>query len=170
MPKMIQNEASIKAKINHSLLYRVISWICLFSMTVQVLIVVYVVFGRFVLNNTPKWGEEIALLAMVWFSLLSAGLAMEDDIHIRMSVFDRLFSRKARIARDSIFFALNLILSIFLVVEGIKLLFLTKSSIMPGSRLPVPILYLSVPVASVGYVYILIVKFIKQVKIWTKIQ
>lgn len=153
-----------------SRLYNAIRWICVMNLGLQVIVVVYVVFGRFILNNTPKWGEEIALLAMVWLSLLSAALAMEDDTHIRMSVFDRFFSYRGLIVRDIIFFVLNVTFCIFLVIEGIKLSILTRVSIMPGSKLPVPILYVSVPIAGAGYVFIIILKFIEQVKSWIKIQ
>ena len=155
---------------NPSLFYRAIQWVCVGSMALQVLVVVYVVFGRFVLNNTPKWGEEIALLAMVWLSLFSAALAMEDDSHIRMSIFDRMFSRRGIIIRDIIFFALNALFCIFLLTEGLKLVILTNASIMPGSRLPVPVLYISVPISAIGYIYVLSINFFKQVKSWIKTQ
>ncbi|MFA7539814.1 MAG: TRAP transporter small permease, partial [Sphaerochaetaceae bacterium] len=137
---------------------------------IQVVTVAYVVFGRFVLNKTPKWGEEIALLAMVWLSLFSATLAIEDDSHIRISIFDKLFGSKGLIIRDSVFLVMDLTFCIFLIFEGTKLLFLTKTSVMPGSGLPVPIIYLAVPLASLAYSVALVSKFIEKVKLWTKIQ
>ena len=149
-------------------LYRIIQMSCLVFMMVQVVIVVYVVFGRFVLNNTPKWGEEIALLAMVYLSLFSAALAMEDDGHIRMTFVDKFFGKRGLWIRNTLFYILNVSFCIFLVIEGFNLLNLTKSSILPGSRLPVPVLYISVPVSSIGYIFILTKKFIEEVRSWTR--
>jgi TRAP-type C4-dicarboxylate transport system permease small subunit len=40
------------------------------------------------MNNAPRWGEEAALLCMVWFSLLSASLAIWDNRHIRVTIWE----------------------------------------------------------------------------------
>lgn len=149
-------------------LYKIIQMTCLVFMLIQVGVVVYVVFGRFILNNTPKWGEEIALLAMVYLSLFSAALAMEEDAHIRMTFVDKYFTKWGLWIRDTVFFILNISFCIFLVIEGFNLLNLTRSSILPGSRLPVPVLYVSVPLSSAGYIFIITKKFIEEVRSWTR--
>jgi TRAP-type C4-dicarboxylate transport system permease small subunit len=121
-----------------------------------------VVFGRFVLNKTPQWGEEVALLNMVWLSMVSAVLAEMDDNHIRMNIIDRLLNKKLIRIRELVFNAINAAFSLVLIVEGFRLAFLTRKSIMPGSRLPVPILYLSVPFASIFLLIVILNKFVKK--------
>jgi TRAP-type C4-dicarboxylate transport system permease small subunit len=132
---------------------------CILFLFLQVTIVIIVVFGRFVLNKTPQWGEEVALLNMVWLSMVSAVLAEMDDDHIRMNIIDRLLSKKLIRIRELVFNVINAAFSLFLIVEGFKLAFLTRKSIMPGSRLPVPILYLSVPFASIFLLIVILNKF-----------
>jgi TRAP-type C4-dicarboxylate transport system permease small subunit len=168
----IKNEANPAREEpeSYSGIYRCIQWCCLVFVLLQVIIVSYVVFGRFILNKTPQWGEETALLCMVWFSLLSAALAMEDDSHIRMSFVDKFFGKKGIKIRNVFFLLINIVFCSLLIVEGIKLSILTIGSIMPGSHLPVPVMYIPVPIAGVFYLYMQVTILIKEVKSWTKTQ
>ncbi len=140
----------------------VLEWICVFFLFTQVIVVVYVVFGRFVLHKTPVWGEEIALLSMIWLSLFSAVIAEIDSAHINISLIDKVLSNRAIKIRDMIFHLLNIAFSLMLTIEGFKLVFKLRHAVMPGSRLPLWILYLSVPVSSVFLLLAIIKKIIKK--------
>lgn len=146
----------------------VIQWLCIAFYFFDVVIVSYVVFGRFILKNTPEWGEEIARLCMVWLALLSANLALESDSHIRMVFADRLFGKTGVKIRNIIFALLNIFFAVFLVIEGAKFSMMTRGSFMPGSKWPTAILYISVPISAVFYVLILIYKLYEEVKSWIK--
>lgn len=141
---------------------RFLEWSCILFLFVQVVIVVYVVFGRFILNRTPRWGEEVALIAMVWLSMFSAVLAEIQDQHISIDLVDILLPPLVKRIRTVAFNILNACFSLFLVVEGVKLAHLTRQSIMPGSRLPMPALYLSVPAASVFLTLVLAKKIVSK--------
>ena len=140
------------------ILYKYIDNLCKLFMVLQVLIVSRVVFGRFILNKTPAWGEELALLCMVWFSLLSASLAVKNNAHIRISVIDSFLSEKALKVMHSMYFIFMLVFSIFMLVEGTKLSLLTLRSIMPGTGISISWLYLSVPVSGLAMLLTLIGK------------
>jgi TRAP-type C4-dicarboxylate transport system permease small subunit len=119
-------------------------------MLVQVVIVCYVVAGRYIFKKTPAWGEELSLLCMVWFSLLSASLAVRDNTHIRMSIVDAIFPKKVLKFIDRIFYLLNVAFSLFMIIEGTKLTLLTVRSIMPGIGISISWLYVSVPIAGLS--------------------
>ncbi len=72
-------------KMINRALYRFVQALSALFLTGMVAVVCLVVFSRYVLNDTPRWGEEVALLAMVWFSLLSAVPAIWDNRHIRVT-------------------------------------------------------------------------------------
>lgn len=139
-------------------LYSVINNLCRIFMLIQTIVVVYVVFGRYILNNTPAWGEELSLLSMVWFSLLSASLATKTDDHIRISIVDNILPEKILKLLQLIFYFLTVIFAIFMIVEGTKLTVLTLRSIMPGLGISISWLYLSVPIAGLSLLLTLIGK------------
>ena len=46
--------------------------------------VAYQVFGRYVLNNTPTWAESLALLLILYVTLIAAAVGVRDAGHIGM--------------------------------------------------------------------------------------
>jgi len=141
---------------------KILEWIGVFFLLTQVIVVVYVVFGRFVLNKAPVWGEEIALLSMIWLSLFSAVIAEIDSAHINISLIDKVLSYRAIEIRDLVFHLMNTAFSLVLVIEGFKLVFKLRHAVMPGSGLPLWILYLSVPASSAFLLFAIIKKIIKK--------
>lgn len=116
----------------------------------MVLIIAYVVFGRFVLNNSPVWGEPIVLMCMVYMSLISASLAIRRDTHIRMTIIDylappRVINILSATAQIMIFG-----FSIFMIVNGWQFAMLAGKNVITGVGIKSMWLYLSVPLAGVA--------------------
>jgi TRAP-type C4-dicarboxylate transport system permease small subunit len=49
-----------------------------------VLVVFYQVFGRYVLNNPPTWAENVALVLVLYVTLIAAAVGVRDAGHIGM--------------------------------------------------------------------------------------
>ena len=47
----------------------------------------WLVFGRYVLNATPTWVEQLALLLICWIAFLGAAVGVRDDTHIGVLLF-----------------------------------------------------------------------------------
>lgn len=139
-------------------IYNGINNLCRIFMIIQVLVVSYVVFGRFVLHKTPSWGEELSLLAMVWFSLLSASLAVNDDSHVRIGLIDSILPKKILLWLKRVFFILTFLFALFMFIEGTKLVLLTVETILPGTGISSAWRYLSLPVAGLCLMVVLIYK------------
>lgn len=139
----------------------ILEWSCIFFLFVQVVVVVMVVFGRFVLGKTPVWGEEIALLAMIWLSLFSADLGEINSAHINIALIDKVLPKLAKKIRDIFFHILNAGFSLILTYEGFSLMLKVRHAVMPGSKLPLWLLYLSVPLSSAFLFLSIIKKLIK---------
>lgn len=129
--------------------YKAIRYACNAMMALQVVLVCYIVFARFVLNNSPAWGEELALLFMVWFCLLSPPEALRDDRHLCISVLQERLPGPVMKAVDLLNHALIAAFAAFMIIEGSKLTLLTSRNTLPGLGLPASILYASVPVSGV---------------------
>ncbi|SPF80257.1 TRAP transporter small permease [Pseudoprimorskyibacter insulae] len=54
------------------------------SVLMVVLIVIFgwLVFGRYVLNDTPTWVEQLALLIVVWIAFLAAAVGIRRNSHL----------------------------------------------------------------------------------------
>lgn len=130
-------------------IYLGVRYICNILLALQVIIIAYVVFARFVLNNSPSWGEELSLLIMVWFCLLSPAEALHESRHLAISLLQNFLPGSAIRIIDAINHILILVFAIFMMVAGSELTQLTSRNIMPGMGVSAAYLYASVPVAGV---------------------
>ena len=54
------------------------------GLLVIVVCVLLQVFGRYVLNDTPTWAEALALVLVLWVTMLGAAVGVRDAGHIGM--------------------------------------------------------------------------------------
>jgi TRAP-type C4-dicarboxylate transport system permease small subunit len=66
-----------------SLLSLLLAGAGLVAMTV---IVAWTVFGRYILNATPTWGEPVSLFLMLWFILLGGAVGVREMDHMGFDV------------------------------------------------------------------------------------
>ena len=52
------------------------------ALVVMTVVVAWAVFGRFVLNDTPSWGEASALLLLAWVVMGAAALGVREGFHM----------------------------------------------------------------------------------------
>jgi len=50
------------------------------------LVIGWQVFGRYVLNASPAWSEQLALVLMVWVVMFAAAAGVRDGFHIRIEI------------------------------------------------------------------------------------
>ncbi len=65
-------------------LARGILFLAVAAMLVVTAVVIWQVFGRYVLNDTPVWAERTALLLMLYLCLLGAAVGVRDGGHMGM--------------------------------------------------------------------------------------
>ena len=54
------------------------------------------VFARYVLNDSPAWAEQAALLLMIWYVFIAAAAGVREGFHIRIAVFADNLPEKVR--------------------------------------------------------------------------
>ena len=72
-----------------------VQWLSIFaaSMALVVLVVTFgwLVFGRYVLNVTPTWVEQLALMLVCYIAFIGAAAGVREDTHLGVSLFrDRM--------------------------------------------------------------------------------
>ncbi len=72
-------------------LFGILSRICLFlagtALVVMTAIFAWLVFGRYVLNDTPTWVEQVALLLVMVIAFLGAAVGVHQNTHLSVVVF-----------------------------------------------------------------------------------
>ncbi len=144
----------------YNILYRIFMTFCQIIFVVSICITSYVVFCRYILQFTPRWGEQLILLCMVYMTMISASLAVRKDTHIRVTICD-LFLPKKVITFLKYFGHFGIfIFSLFMIIAGIEFCGLMNNSIMSGLGIKQSYLYAAVPIAGIAMLLMESEKFI----------
>ena len=77
-----------------------LSWVCkiLAGVGLVVLTVIFgwLVFGRYVLNATPTWVEQVSLLLVMLITFLGAAVGIHENTHLGVSYFREIASTSVR--------------------------------------------------------------------------
>ncbi|MDB5998489.1 MAG: tripartite ATP-independent periplasmic transporter DctQ component [Rhizobacter sp.] len=65
-----------------ALIAKVCLWLGVSGMVLLLVAVLYQVFGRYVLNSTPTWAESIAVLLVLYVTMLGVAVGVRDAGHI----------------------------------------------------------------------------------------
>ncbi len=122
-------------------------------MTVLILIFGWLVFGRYVLNNTPTWVEQASLIIVAWVTFLGAAIGVARGSHlsidfIREAMPDRI--------RDILRIVTDIVLLIFGCVmawQGVVMMIATHRRLVP--MISISEAWRSLPVAICGVLIIL---------------
>ncbi len=103
------------------------------------------VFGRFVLNDSPSWSEQAALILMIWYVFFAAAAGVYEGFHIRIALLEKGFSQgKARMVRRAIH-ALVAGGGIVLLVYGAQLVWLVRDHVVPALGISRGFAYVPIP-------------------------
>ncbi|MFK7956904.1 MAG: TRAP transporter small permease [Lysobacterales bacterium] len=62
-------------------------WFAGVGLLIMTGIIAMQVFARYVLNDSPAWAEQAALLLMIWYVFIAAAAGVREGFHIRIAVF-----------------------------------------------------------------------------------
>ena len=110
------------------------------------LVVGWQVFGRYVLESSPSWSEQTALVLMIWYVFLAAGAGVWERFHIRIDILEQRFDdetrRRLRIAIHALIAAMGLVLLVF----GTQLVWLVRDHVIPSLGISRAFAYIPIPV------------------------
>ncbi|MBF0278381.1 MAG: TRAP transporter small permease [SAR324 cluster bacterium] len=70
--------------------------VCGVSLVIMTVIFGWLVFGRYVLNATPTWVEQVSLLLVVLMGFVGASVGVHQNTHLGVSVFRELCPKPVR--------------------------------------------------------------------------
>jgi TRAP-type C4-dicarboxylate transport system permease small subunit len=115
-------------------------------MVVMTLVIPYGVFMRYVINSASSWPEPLSVLMMIVFTFIGGAACLRANVHIAVRIFaDALPSRVQPLANGTVHLLL-ILLSIFMVIYGIRLAHATWFQVMAEfTNVVVGVAYLPVP-------------------------
>lgn len=68
-----------------------LAWVCMLLASIALIVLVatfgWLVFGRYVLNVTPTWVEQLALLLVCYIAYLGAAVGIHENTHLGVTLF-----------------------------------------------------------------------------------
>lgn len=81
----------------------------------------WLVFGRYVLNATPTWVEQVSLLLIIYIGFLGGSVGVHKKTHLGVSVFREMSPEPVRRIFDFLSFSTLAGFGLIMVVYGYKL-------------------------------------------------
>jgi TRAP-type C4-dicarboxylate transport system permease small subunit len=113
---------------------------CVFlaSCAMVVLLVTFgwLVFGRYVLNVTPTWVEQLALVLVGYIAFLGAAAGVHDNSHLGVDMFRDMLGEPAR---TIVMIAVDIVLALFglvMLLAGINLMRFGWDTLLPMLNVP----------------------------------
>jgi len=146
--KNLKRITTILSKVA-DVLDKVSNFICVALLTLQVATIGVLVVGRYFFRVIPQGTEELALLCMVWISMLSISLCIRDDSHMKMDIVD-MFVKPEVVQYFRVFCGILLVVfSGFMIRYGVILWKLKWGTTMSGLPLSGASYYAALPVAGI---------------------
>lgn len=68
-----------------------VQWVSILTACIALVVLIvtfgWLVFGRYILNVTPTWVEQLALLLICYIAFLGAGAGVREDTHLGVTLF-----------------------------------------------------------------------------------
>ncbi|MET0164498.1 MAG: TRAP transporter small permease [Vicinamibacterales bacterium] len=119
------------------------------GLLVIVVVVFYQVFGRYVLNNPPAWAESLALVLVLYVTLIAAAVGVRDAGHIGMESLLVLVPERIRDRIELVIHVLVILFGASMIYNGVVLgrsVFFYK---IPNLGLPEGVRYIPLVVSGV---------------------
>ena len=93
-------------------------YLAVIGLLVIVAVVFYQVFGRYVLNSSPTWAENLALVLVLYVTLIAAAVGVRDAGHIGMESLLVLLPERARDRAELVIHALVALFGLGMAYNG----------------------------------------------------
>ncbi|MBX2848463.1 MAG: TRAP transporter small permease [Acidiferrobacterales bacterium] len=132
--------------ITHKLanLFIVIGAIGLLIMTA---IVSWQVFGRYVLQESPDWSEQTALVLMIWYVLFAAAAGVREGFHIRIEAFEKALPKAVGNAMRLFANVVVGLCGVAMLIWGTQLVIGTWPHVVPTLGISRGAVYIALPIS-----------------------
>ena len=124
-------------------------WVASIGLLLMTAIIVVQVFSRYVLNDSPVWAEQAALLLMIWYVFIAAAAGVREGFHIRIAVIAESLPKGSQRFVRLLTHLLVLLFGIAMAVFGAQLAAATWEHVIPTLGLSRGLAYVPISVSGV---------------------
>lgn len=106
------------------------------ALVVLTVIFGWLVFGRYVLNATPTWVEQVSLLLVMLIGFLGASVGIHKNTHLGVSFFREISPRPVRRAFELVSHIVLMIFGAVMLVNSYELVLFKWGSDIPLIHIP----------------------------------
>lgn len=124
----------------------------------------WLVFGRYVLNVTPTWVEQLALLLICYIAFLGAAAGVRDDTHIGVTLFRDMLPVTLQ---KLVMIGIDVILAgfgVLILMAGLELMAFGMDTVLPMLGLPEAVR--TAAITSLGALMVLFAGLRALLRIW----
>ncbi|MBP1048467.1 TRAP transporter small permease [Enterococcus sp. BWM-S5] len=119
-------------------------------LAIMILVVLYQVFTRTVLNSPNTVTEELVRFGLVWLSMLASAYVVGKRSHLAVTMLsDNLSGKNKRLLEIVVQVLFLVFAAVIMVFGGWKAVTVTMGQISPSLSIPMGYVYLAVPVSGV---------------------
>lgn len=131
----------------------ILEYLSMLMLLLMAAIICYQVIMRYCFNSSPSWTEEVALLMMIWFGILSIPIGVKHKLHIGIEYLYNLMPPVIQIPLRWFIYLLIAFFGVLMVIYGIELTRFTSMSTLPATKLPSSTGYIVIPISGVMLVF-----------------
>jgi TRAP-type C4-dicarboxylate transport system permease small subunit len=149
---MLRNICSVFRRIFHSL-ERLLEYLAMGMLLAMTAIICYQVVLRYVFNHSPSWSEEIAIVLMIWFGMLSIPIGVRLNIHIGIEFIYNMFPLRMQWMVSRFIFFLIGGFGVVMLFSGAELVEFMTMSTLPATKLPSAVEYIVIPISGLMLIF-----------------
>ncbi len=116
-------------------------------MAAMTVVITWQIIGRFVLNDTPSWTEELTGTLIVYMTLIGAAAGVWSGGHIAIDLFTEKMPARLRRATNAGVFVLVAVFGAIMVFYGVKMMEVVRHWTNPTLQVTRAINYAAFPAA-----------------------
>lgn len=123
------------------------------------------VFGRFILNNSPTWTEEMIRYCAIWLTFVGSAMTARNDGHVSVDILQEYVrNAKARAILYTLARLLSVVFFIICIPAGLELAGRSVNSYGASVHVSFKYIYAAIPVGAVLIVLAYLTRIPKQWK------
>lgn len=120
---------------------------------------------RFVLDNPSEYTEELLRYCLIWVTMLGVPFAYGKEKHLAIQFVANTFTAKNQLRTKMGIEVLVSVLSIFVMIAGGLMVTVNSAGqVSPAMQLPMPLIYISVPISGVMLLIYSVMRFVRFAK------
>lgn len=117
-----------------------LSFLCMLAASIALVVLVatfgWLVFGRYVLNATPTWVEQLALLLVCYITYLGAAVGIHENTHLGVTIFRDMMGWRVSAVLKLLIDIILAVFGLIMFIASVELVKFGWDTLLPMLNIP----------------------------------